>query len=447
MSDQQMAYQFHTKTVQDLVHNYEHGSLNLEPGFQRKSVWSESDRRKLIQSILEGYPIPSIFLYRREEGGRLVYDVIDGKQRLESIFRFCGLKGFARKRFTVKHQFDDDRALDYDWPGLCRYGLGPRIQGYQLQVVEVAGELGQIVDLFIRINSTGKALTGAEKRNARYYTSPYLREARRVANRLQSMLLRHRVLRESQVQRMKDEELVSELLASVLNGGPVDKKDAIDKAVGNEALNQNTLRRAIREVHASVKAVERMFPNLRETRFRNSSEFYSLAMLVWEMQREKLVLSDRRRNRQAQAILVNFSSKIDELRERQRRGKGATSGGTEGSYLLATLASTDKRQQRLDRHRILRSLFEGLFERKDSKRIFNQETRRLLWNSGEKKRCSLCDVELDWANFEVDHIKPHSRGGKTRPENAALICGQCNRSKGARQRPRGTVKVRRGHVG
>ena len=41
-----------------------------------------------------------------------------------------------------------------------------------------------------------------------------------------------------------------------LNGGPVDKKDAIDKAVGNEALNQNTLRKAVREVHASVKAVE-----------------------------------------------------------------------------------------------------------------------------------------------------------------------------------------------
>ena len=41
---------------------------------------------ELIQSILDRYPIPSIFLYRREENGRPVYDVLDGKQRLETVF-------------------------------------------------------------------------------------------------------------------------------------------------------------------------------------------------------------------------------------------------------------------------------------------------------------------------------------------------------------------------
>src|SRR5450830_47808 len=53
--------------------------------FQRQSAWKERDRAKLIESILRNYPLPAIFLYRREEDGKLVYDVIDGKQRLESI--------------------------------------------------------------------------------------------------------------------------------------------------------------------------------------------------------------------------------------------------------------------------------------------------------------------------------------------------------------------------
>jgi len=72
-----------------------------------------------------------------------------------------------------------------------------------------------------------------------------------------------------------------------------------------------------------------------------------------------------------------------------------------------------------------------LFERKDERRIFSEEQRRLLWNSEEKKKCTLCDEALDWTNFQVDHIKAYSRGGKTELSNAALTCASCNASKGA----------------
>jgi hypothetical protein len=43
---------FGEKTISDLVLMFRDGQLNLEPGFQRKSVWSWSDRRRLIQSIV-----------------------------------------------------------------------------------------------------------------------------------------------------------------------------------------------------------------------------------------------------------------------------------------------------------------------------------------------------------------------------------------------------------
>jgi hypothetical protein len=39
-----------TKSVLDLQHLYENDHLNLEPGFQRQSVWTERDRAKLIDS-------------------------------------------------------------------------------------------------------------------------------------------------------------------------------------------------------------------------------------------------------------------------------------------------------------------------------------------------------------------------------------------------------------
>ena len=81
---------FSEKTIDDLNMWIKSRRVNLEPGFQRKSVWTITDRRRLIQSIISKYPVPSIFLYRRNERGKVVYDVIDGKQRLETIFMFIG---------------------------------------------------------------------------------------------------------------------------------------------------------------------------------------------------------------------------------------------------------------------------------------------------------------------------------------------------------------------
>src|SRR5712692_9368047 len=102
-----------TKSILDLRNLYERGNLNLEPGFQRQSVWTERDRAKLIDSILRNLPLPAIFLYKREEDGDLVYDVIDGKQRLESIFMFTGA---MRGRFSTRtHLPGADSVESVDW--------------------------------------------------------------------------------------------------------------------------------------------------------------------------------------------------------------------------------------------------------------------------------------------------------------------------------------------
>src|ERR1700761_4832362 len=88
-----------TKSVLDLRSLYDHNHLNLEPGFQRDSVWKPRARLLLIDSILRNYSLPAICLYKREVKGDLVYDVIDGKQRLESILMFTGA---MRGRFSAR---------------------------------------------------------------------------------------------------------------------------------------------------------------------------------------------------------------------------------------------------------------------------------------------------------------------------------------------------------
>jgi len=75
-------------SIGELISLYEDGELDIHPEFQRFYRWNEFQRSKLIESILLGIPIPSIFVSQREDG---VWDVIDGLQRLSTIFEFVGI--------------------------------------------------------------------------------------------------------------------------------------------------------------------------------------------------------------------------------------------------------------------------------------------------------------------------------------------------------------------
>ena len=95
--------EFNTFTIRTLVGWYERDLLNLEPEFQRKSVWKKQQRSRLMNSILHGYPLPNVAIYKRyDEKLRCVrYDVIDGKQRLESILLFLGKLRGEDSRFEA----------------------------------------------------------------------------------------------------------------------------------------------------------------------------------------------------------------------------------------------------------------------------------------------------------------------------------------------------------
>jgi hypothetical protein len=423
------------KTVQEFTLLFTNGHLNLEPGFQRDSVWTPSDRKKLIESVLQGYPIPSVFLYRRSDNGRLKYDVIDGKQRLESVLMFQGLGKFRGKRFSLKTRMElDDFFEDWDWRRMCKRGLEHKVMGYKLQTVEVAGDLSDIVDLFVRINSTGKRLTGAEKRHARFYRSSFLRVAARLAERYRPFFIQERILTRGQVSRMKHVELVAELLASLFVKGLINKKTALDNIIAGEAVDQGSLARIARDFARILNILNRMFPDLRATRFANTADFYSLFMLIWDLDASGSVLSVKRRNAQAQRLLEWLTVGVDQVREQLKRAEGAKPDQRLfANYLLTVQGDTDSLATRKRRQEILRQLLGGIFEKKDKNRSFTLEQRRIIWHSVGAKRCTQCRETLTWANFTIDHIKPHTRGGKTLISNAAIMCRPCNSRKGAKQ--------------
>ena len=73
------------KSTSDLFRMLIEGELNLQPEYQRNFVWENKTMSKFIESLLLSIPIPTIFLAENEDD---TFEVIDGQQRLTTIFSF-----------------------------------------------------------------------------------------------------------------------------------------------------------------------------------------------------------------------------------------------------------------------------------------------------------------------------------------------------------------------
>ncbi|WP_181314571.1 DUF262 domain-containing protein [Photobacterium phosphoreum] len=78
---------------------FEDGELFITPEYQRVFRWSLFQQTRFIESVLLGIPIPPIFVAEDDEGK---WEVVDGLQRISTIFSFFGiLESMPAKNNTV----------------------------------------------------------------------------------------------------------------------------------------------------------------------------------------------------------------------------------------------------------------------------------------------------------------------------------------------------------
>ena len=74
----------------ELANMFSEKDLIIQPSFQRLFRWDDYQKTRLIETILVGLPMPSIFVVEQENG---VWELIDGLQRLSTVFTFIGTCG------------------------------------------------------------------------------------------------------------------------------------------------------------------------------------------------------------------------------------------------------------------------------------------------------------------------------------------------------------------
>ncbi|OXJ00009.1 MULTISPECIES: DUF262 domain-containing protein [Burkholderia] len=161
-------------SIGELLNLYKEKELDIHPEFQRVYRWGIQQKSRLIESLLLGIPLPSLYVATNDSG---VWEVIDGVQRLSTIFEFMGeLKGPSDsdsddlelkdplKLEGTKHlpSLNDVEFQTMD------HALRLEFKRTRLDIKVLAREQGASTgkfDLFERLNTYGEPLSPQELRN------------------------------------------------------------------------------------------------------------------------------------------------------------------------------------------------------------------------------------------------------------------------------------------
>jgi Protein of unknown function DUF262 len=197
-----------TFTVAEYCDQMASGAIVVNKEYQRSSkVWPPAAKSFLIDTILCGFPMPKLSLYQKTDvkSRKTLKEIVDGQQRSQAIqafyadeLRISGHTEFAGKRFTQLKEEDQQRFLSYGLP----------------VDVFVGATDSEIREVFRRINSYNVPLNPPEKRHAVYqglFKWFVLEQCKKYSQSLKDL----GVLAESQISRMADASLITEICVAM----------------------------------------------------------------------------------------------------------------------------------------------------------------------------------------------------------------------------------------
>lgn len=163
-----------SESIQSVYENYIQKKYIVNRRYQRKLVWSLAEKEAFIDSVYRKYSVP-LFLFAQPKADVQQFEIIDGMQRLNSIFCFIENE-FGLTVDGIFHYFDldtlgrtkkmrEDGILTQKYPLLDRESC-ISIMNYELPLTTVIADTNNIEEIFRRINSYGRQLSDQEIRQA-----------------------------------------------------------------------------------------------------------------------------------------------------------------------------------------------------------------------------------------------------------------------------------------
>ncbi|GAA1772272.1 HNH endonuclease family protein [Agromyces humatus] len=342
------------------------GALDIRPKFQREFVYDNARQQAVINSILSGFPLNTMYWAKQTDPstGDVAFEMLDGQQRTMSICEylegsFSVIVGGNPKTFDNLSAVDQERILDY-----------------KLMVYQCMGDEDEQLAWFEVINIAGLTLRPQELRNA-VYTGPWLTDAKRYFSR--------------------ENQGAHKLAKDYVTAGDVNRQDLLQKAIEWQGGKGDGSVKSYMNAH-------------RKDANANALWTYFKSVIDWA----KLIFPTRR----AQLRSVPWNVLYEKY------GQDQLDAG-ELEKRVKALMSDDEVQKRSG---IYTFVLTG-DERALSLRAFtvNQKLEAYEKQNGI---CPKCGEHYEFEEMDGDHILPWSKGGKTTSENCQMLCIRDNRSGG-----------------
>lgn len=263
-----------TQSLSWLWDQHNRGLLDLDPPYQRRSVWNQKYRDYFVDSVLNNFPSPPLFLFEQiTPDGVATYSVVDGKQRLTTMF------AFVKDEFPV-----GDLATMTSIRGRYFKDVNDELRkavwgyGFLIEYLDRTDE-SFINNIFDRLNRNVARLSRQELRHARYYGS-FIEAAEELAAWTAKKLpTKFPAIIEASRKQMKDVELTSELLLLTEFGPKSMSQDDLDAAFSDRDESwdeQDEVVADFKTVIEEIRDVCKADDWIAKSRLRNQADFYSL---------------------------------------------------------------------------------------------------------------------------------------------------------------------------
>ena len=426
-------------TVKELVELRKHDVAKPNPEYQRGVVWTRDQQMKLIDSVMRGYQLPTIYLHdiKREIVGKKQesYDIIDGQQRITALHLFVEGAFSLYKADDEKARFPRFlRGQDCPWGGKDFHSLSDDLKARLLEaklpiaLIETDNSY-EVRDLFVRLQA-GLPLNSQEKRDS--YPGQFTEFILRVGGK-------------PEIPRYPGHDFFKRVL-KMKPGGDRGKTRQLAAQIAilfferyDKGKNHFT--------DINAKAIDDYYYTHLD--FDSSTSLGQRLMDILSKLNDLLGSGNRPKLRAHDAIhLVLFVDSIWDDYTRSWESKLPTAqdkfsevlvsaAKTKGEetpdeawlrYGIWTRTNADRGDSIRRRHHFYSqrmATYIGTLTPKDPKRTFGSLDREIIyWR--DSKKCGVCSGEVPWDEVEIHHIEGHSQGGRTELDNGKLVHKHCH---------------------
>lgn len=367
-------FKSNNRDVKNLQTMFNDGSLIIDSTYQRRSVWGERDRIRLVETVLLNLVIPELFFWKAStdpETGKSITHIVDGQQRINAIIDFVDGKFKLNKAYLLEQEAKEK------WANKTFSQLAPEekttIWNYQFMIIEIdpVASRDDIVRVFRRLNLTDYNLNDQERRNSLHGEFAVL--ARELSEN--EFWEKHRLFNATNIKRMKDVEFCATIILLCRNG-IIDQTDqkALNQAYDELQENYTSAGKDKEIIINAINIADKFIDDDTKKFLQRKAQLYTLFSLVFYSIREERSLAENH--------LLRFKSFIS-LYEKFSNEFELPDGSTQNEkflidllkkYKLASSEGLNKHTNRMTRFTVLKSfLFEISPEQIDAQETLREK--------------------------------------------------------------------------